>query len=447
MALIEAKADIHKTCDDGNSPLHVAINAVHGPCALELIINARGDVNERGRGTMTPLMMAADCSSVSCTKTLLDAGADISLVSETPWYGTISALTQAIYRSHNSGGNDIIELLINHRADVSSCVGDDTPLMKAVKNYSEDLVKRLLAAEADIARTNPAGETALDLAKQMKFEAVINLIEEVVHSKTRSKDEPARYSVTEPPWSDEELQAVAHELKRFAYDDFDQGGPRIRSLYEQYGQHLPVNYSEDRGCTLLHSCVTNYNCKTALALIEAKADICKKNDDGNTPLHDAINAVHGAYALELIINARGDVNERGRRTMTPLMMAADCSGVKCAKALLDAGADLSIVAETPSHGTITAFTMAMYRSSRSSFGNDMLELLISNRADVSSRVGDETPLMKAIKSYSVGLMKRLLEARADISTTNSVGQKALDVAKKQKFKDAIDLLEATQSNA
>lgn len=86
-------------------------------------------------------------------------------------------LTQAARLGHG----EIVTLLITSGADVNAGDGDSmSPLMHAAWNGHVRVVEIFLKARVDIQDENKWGETALDLAKQGKHEAVISLLERAV---------------------------------------------------------------------------------------------------------------------------------------------------------------------------------------------------------------------------------------------------------------------------
>lgn len=63
----------------GDTGMHGAVGGGHVEI-LQLLVHARGDVNRRNHGGVTPLMKAAMFGKLDCTRMLLGAGADPSLV-------------------------------------------------------------------------------------------------------------------------------------------------------------------------------------------------------------------------------------------------------------------------------------------------------------------------------------------------------------------------------
>mmetsp|Transcript_169062 Transcript_169062/g.537172 ORF Transcript_169062/g.537172 Transcript_169062/m.537172 type:complete len:178 (+) Transcript_169062:66-599(+) len=169
-----------------------------------------------------------------------------------------------------------------------------------------------------------------------------------------------------------------------------------------------------------------------MALFAARADA----DD--TMLPQSANSAQGAGALQIVLES-GRIVEIDARDggMMPLMKAAGCGGLHCAKVLLEAGADVNLKGAAPAHGDLTALTQAVYRYSQGPDRRDMVELLIKQGADVSSLVGDHTPLMRALGSH-----QEPVAILADVAVKNPVGETSLDVARWLNFMEVEQMLSA-----
>lgn len=82
------------------------------------------------------------------------------------------------------GGNQVLQLLLKHKADLNRGHKDYTPLMNAASWDRPDMVKALLKAGANPLIENRAGETVLDVAgpKIKQDKAFMEKLRTAVHS-------------------------------------------------------------------------------------------------------------------------------------------------------------------------------------------------------------------------------------------------------------------------
>ena len=216
-ALIQAKADVNKTRDDGMCPLSIAVKNGHIEVA-KLLLDAQADINQADDKGYTPLIVAAIYGHRKILKLLLDAPqADILK----PIISGDSVLTLAIEYDQLH----IINILINAGADVNHAAENGiTPLLMASVNnkieivnlllkngaiktinavyqstksphkmnslyaasangYSE-IVLLLLEAGADIYWKNDTGKTALQIAQNNGYTEIVQLLK---YAKTTAK--------------------------------------------------------------------------------------------------------------------------------------------------------------------------------------------------------------------------------------------------------------------
>lgn len=92
-----------------------------------------------------------------------------------------------------------------------------------------------------------------------------------------------------------------------------------------------------RGYTPLGLAARNNNLAILRLLLRAGADLDRKSDDGDFPLHGAVRAGH-ADAVKLLLSARPDLLRFDREGLSPLALAAAYGNEKIVAMLLDAGA-------------------------------------------------------------------------------------------------------------
>jgi serine/threonine-protein phosphatase 6 regulatory ankyrin repeat subunit B len=144
---------------------------------VSLLISKEADVNFRGKGGKTPLMWAAG-NSYKSTKLLLENSADVKAKADDGMTAFIQA-TLGVQSKRIS--TDVMDLLLDNGADVNATItGKDvsgwTALLFATVNGDEELVEYLLRQGAFVNHTSDEGQSALALARQEKYESLIQLL-------------------------------------------------------------------------------------------------------------------------------------------------------------------------------------------------------------------------------------------------------------------------------
>lgn len=167
--------------------------------------------------------------------------------------------------------------------------------------------------------------------------------------------------------------------------------------------------------TPLHMAASAGKEEASKVLIDAKANVEAATPQwGWRPLHLAST---GAVA-QALLDAGADVHAADRNGERPLHIAAYGSGkLEVAKALIGAGADLNVAGKTgerPLH--------------RAAYGEGSLEVakeLIAARADIEAADEDgRRPLHIAAQRHVVGVVRALLDAKADPEATDWLGRTA-----------------------
>ncbi|CAE7808777.1 kidins220b, partial [Symbiodinium sp. KB8] len=136
------------------------MTAVSDGCldVLEVLLDARADVNQVDYRGYTALHQAALEDSPDAVRRLAAARADLN---QTDFVGRAPMSVAAI-----EGHMDSLEALVGHGAviDVADNAEKDTPLHFAARAGQEEVVQRLLARRADANRRNQEGRTPLEVA-------------------------------------------------------------------------------------------------------------------------------------------------------------------------------------------------------------------------------------------------------------------------------------------
>ena len=117
------------------------------------------DLEAKAHNGDTALMIAAYKGNLEAVKALLERGAQVNRPGWT-----------ALHYAATSGGNDIVQLLLDHSAYIDAeSPNKTTPLMMAARSGRIMTVKLLLDEGADPTLKNTLGMTAIDFAEKGGF--------------------------------------------------------------------------------------------------------------------------------------------------------------------------------------------------------------------------------------------------------------------------------------
>jgi uncharacterized protein len=136
-------------------------------------VSAKERANSRSADGWPLLHLAAAFADHETVVTLLDAGADVDQISQTPMRN--QALHALLALSKNA---DVTRLLIERGADVNAVqTAGYRPLHQAAVTGREDLVRMLLEAGADKTARCDRGKTPAEYARERGHEAVAALLD------------------------------------------------------------------------------------------------------------------------------------------------------------------------------------------------------------------------------------------------------------------------------
>eukprot|EP01095_Lingulamoeba_sp_RSL-Kostka_P002332 TRINITY_DN13189_c0_g1_i1.p1 TRINITY_DN13189_c0_g1~~TRINITY_DN13189_c0_g1_i1.p1 ORF type:complete len:266 (+),score=80.78 TRINITY_DN13189_c0_g1_i1:113-910(+) len=217
-----------------------------------------------------------------------------------------------------------------------------------------------------------------------------------------------------------------------------------------------------------HCCVSANDNKMIEYLIEKDFDInTLTNDTGETPLHRAIEH-QNAEMIEILVNKKADIEKCDLVGDTPLLCASYLGYVDMVKSLIINKADINNSSKEENRSALFIATENRHP--------DVVKLLIENKADITIRTDnditaidfafenkyddvvdaivkannfdinmlyndEETLLHKATLENCPGIVKVLLDNKADININDYNGFKPIFWAKENNYKDIVNLLQ------
>lgn len=159
-AMLKAGADPHATDEDGNTPLHLALQATHassGAAVARALLTSGADPDALDLFEVTPLHLAAKRGDFGAVLVLLEFGAEPAAGDEdgdTPLHWT--------FLGEHALGSEVVRTLVAEGADPNAQGSRRaTPLHLAAKRADLDAVKSLLEAGADPTARDEDGDTPL----------------------------------------------------------------------------------------------------------------------------------------------------------------------------------------------------------------------------------------------------------------------------------------------
>ena len=181
---------------------------------------------------------------------------------------------------------------------------------------------------------------------------------------------------------------------------------------------------------------------------DEELDINARDHDGNTALHCA--AQHGhTEVVTLLLDRGADINARGRNENTALLSAAESGRTEVVVLLLNREADV----KARDYNGFTALHRVAINSNNVELGSllldfiknkltheEAIEIINAESLDGIGPARCTTALHNAVIAPQSRLAEKLLEAGADINSTNFAGEAALHLAVRYLRYDSIAML-------
>ena len=175
-----------------------------------------------------------------------------------------------------------------------------------------------------------------------------------------------------------------------------------------------VNIKNILGDTALNCATNKGHIKCMQKLLDHDANINTRGHDGNTALVTAVT-MKSEPCLNLLLQHRADPNISNDSGLTPLAIGAR-NGFDCTSELISAGADVELADK---HGSTPIIFAAMYGRI------EMVKKLIEAGADVNHTGSELNALMAAVLKGHTDCVLELIRAGADLNIRNKDGMTAL----------------------
>ncbi|XP_029106863.1 ankyrin-3-like isoform X16 [Scleropages formosus] len=303
--LLDRGAPILSKTKNGLSPLHMATQGDHLNC-VQLLLQHDVPVDDVTNDYLTALHVAAHCGHYKVAKVIVDKKAN-------PNAKALNGFTP-LHIACKKNRIKVMELLLKHGASIQAVTESGlTPIHVAAFMGHENIVTQLMHYGASSNTTNVRGETALHMAARAGQTNVVKyLLQNGAKVDIKAKDD----------------QTPLHISSRLGKAD----------IVQQLLQHGALaNASTTSGYTPLHLAAREGHEDVASVLLEHDASLSATTKKGFSPLHVA--AKYGKIEVaNLLLQKRAAPDAAGKSGLTPLHVAAHYDNQKVALLLLDQGA-------------------------------------------------------------------------------------------------------------
>ena len=318
--------------------------------------------------------------------------------------GVIWDLSGDLHKAAQSGNADEVRTVLEADPELVSSIdiNTNTPLHLAVVSHHENIVKLLLAYNADVNAKDKSGETPLDLAAERDQTNIAKVL--LAHG-AKIGDALVRTCALPNARKDMVQLLLANGADANARNGSGNApldvtsDPEIAQLLLAGG--AKVNAKDNNGETAMDKSAQNAD--MAKWLIAHKADINARDANGYRPLDYAVlwGAIFGdKQTTDLLIANGADVTAKSNNGETALWLT---------------------VAEEPTATLLVTNAMAIQK--------DFVKLFLAHGADVNAKgpVG-YAPLHAAVLAENNAMVELLLANKADVNAKDDKGETPLRLA-------------------
>ncbi|XP_067661560.1 ankyrin repeat domain-containing protein 50-like [Haliotis asinina] len=424
--LVKNEADLSLTDEDGHTILHlVSYKGCVDVLKYLLSLNYL-DINSRGWNKMTPVMLAADHGHKEVIELLINHRADLSAIDKVG--------NNILHIACESGHVDVVQYLLSLKLlDINSRVWNNwTPVMSATEEGHKEVIELLINHRADLSIIDKGGNNILHIACEsghidvVQYFLSLNCLD--INSRGWRKWTPVMLAAYHG--HNEVIKLLINHTADLSISG--KGGDNILHIACQSGHTDVVQYLLSLNSLDINSRGWKKRTPVMLAakgghkevielLINHRADLSTIDKVGNNILHIACESGHIDVVQYLLSLDSLDINSRGWKKRTPVMLAAKGGHKEVIELLINHRADLSVSGK----GGDNILHIAC-----ESGHIDVVQYLLSlNSLDINSRGWKKrTPVMLAAKRGNRDVVKLLVENEANLTLTDEDGTNFLDLA-------------------
>ena len=382
------EVDLNHQISKNHTALHLAVQEKHADM-VQVLIDAGADIettNDEGR---SPLHLASCLGELIIVKMLVEAGADVRATDA----GRYTCLNLAACFGHTSTVRYLVGLqeVDLHNHDICNA------LHLAVQEKHADMVQVLIDAGADIETKNDEGRSPLLLASSL---GDLTIVTKLVKAGADVRD------------TDAERHTCLIFAACFGHTDV------VRYLVSL--PEVDLNHQGSNNQTALYLSVREKHSDVVQVLIDAGADIETKNDEGCSPLLEAIFLGELTIVTKLV-KAGADVRAADAERNTCLHLAAYHGHTDAVRYLV---CFPEVDLNHQSCYNSTALHLAVQQKH-----SDVVQVLIDAGADIEAKDDEgRSPLLLASCLGDLTIVTKLVNAGADVRATDAERHTSLYLA-------------------
>ena len=407
-ALVSSGASLSARSQKGGlTPLRMAAESGHAGY-MRALLEAGADANAReggeGDDRHASLHAAATFGHVACVAALLEADADVDATAS----NAQAELTRVFAEACLEGDERKVEEAVAAKEAREPHWSDGfTALIAAVSNAVSNehvaCVEALIAGNADVNKERRDGVTALILAAEKGHDTILRALLEAGADPSAAKHANGATALI---FAAENGHAAAVEALLAAGAD--------------------ANATISAGTSALQLAAKGGHGAVVKVLVAGGGDVAHSTPDGLTALSYAAfkDSDESEAIVETLRSAGADVNAVSGEGESDLMMAAGLGNTRTLKALLAAGADMTLAR---SDDGAAALQLAVQTGHGEGVGALLAAGADANAADPNG----VTPLMFAAVNGHAAIIDALVAAGGDATTALASGDTALSLAAKE----------------